>query len=370
MSNSKFFNQPFDEESLLKLEIYKDYVNEWLPVFISKHDPVTKTVNIFDFFSGAGTDSAGKFGSPLIVLEALNTERYLKDIEEKSLTVNLYFNDHSKPYIQRLTNAVQNYNYNTNLINVHISCKDFTEAYSSLKGKMYNAANLVFLDQFGIKYVDRKIFRELARKKMTDILFFISSSHFNRHYDSDGFRSILNFTKEEIKSKDFFRIHNIVMDKYREFLPPDLQYYLAPFSIKKVSTINGLIFGSSHLLGIEKFLKVGWSKDNKTGEANFDIDKEKLDMYDGTLFHDAFLPKKLELFEQNLEKKILDESLKTEKDVYIYTVQNGCLPNIHAKPRLKKMKENGIIAYEGKLALTYSSLFGNKERITKSIKVK
>ena len=31
-----FHNEPFDEETILKLEIFKGYIREWIPVFLSK----------------------------------------------------------------------------------------------------------------------------------------------------------------------------------------------------------------------------------------------------------------------------------------------------------------------------------------------
>ncbi|MEO1515869.1 MAG: hypothetical protein AAFV95_12680, partial [Bacteroidota bacterium] len=76
------------------------------------------------------------------------------------------------------------------------------------------------------------------------------------------------------------------------------------------------------------------------------------------------------LFEENLEKLVLSKRVITEKDIYIYSVQNGCLPSLHARPKLKELKNKRMITYDGELALTYSSLFGNKKRITKSIMAK
>jgi hypothetical protein len=40
--------------------------------------------------------------------------------------------------------------------------------------------------------------------------------------------------------------------------------------------VNGLIFGSSHPLGMDKFLQVAWNKDVINGEADFDINRDNV----------------------------------------------------------------------------------------------
>jgi len=82
-----FHIEPFDEGTLVKLELLKLYVRSWLPVFMSKKDVYWKDIFIYDFFSGAGMDSKGKPGSPLIILNEL--KGYCPSIVEKGLKVNL-----------------------------------------------------------------------------------------------------------------------------------------------------------------------------------------------------------------------------------------------------------------------------------------
>ena len=86
-------------------------------------------------------------------------------------------------------------------------------------------------------------------------------------------------------------------------IPIGKEYFLAPFSIKKPSGIYGLIFGTNHTLGIEKFLRVCWKHDKLTGEANFDIDNEKINVNKPSLFSE---------FNISTKRQMFDESLKTE----------------------------------------------------------
>ncbi len=44
----KFHIEPFDEGTLVKLELLKLYVRSWLPVFMSKKDVYWKDIFIYD----------------------------------------------------------------------------------------------------------------------------------------------------------------------------------------------------------------------------------------------------------------------------------------------------------------------------------
>jgi len=57
----------FDDATKLKLGIFGECFEEWLPVF--NNDIFTKKVYVFDFFAGSGTDIENNLGSPLILLD-------------------------------------------------------------------------------------------------------------------------------------------------------------------------------------------------------------------------------------------------------------------------------------------------------------
>ena len=56
--------KPFDEGTRDKLELYREYLREWLPVFINGSS--VDILQIFDFFAGPGFDVDGNPGSPVI----------------------------------------------------------------------------------------------------------------------------------------------------------------------------------------------------------------------------------------------------------------------------------------------------------------
>lgn len=98
MAERDIHEKPFDEGTLAKLDLFRLYLREWLPVFISAKKIYWKTLNIYDFFSGPGQDINGVYGTPLIILEELKP--YFPDIISKNLIVNLYFNEYDKKNAQ------------------------------------------------------------------------------------------------------------------------------------------------------------------------------------------------------------------------------------------------------------------------------
>jgi hypothetical protein len=61
--------KPFDEGTRDKLELYRHYLREWLPVFINVSS--VDILQIFDFFAGPGFDMDGIPGSSAITCEEI-----------------------------------------------------------------------------------------------------------------------------------------------------------------------------------------------------------------------------------------------------------------------------------------------------------
>ena len=179
-------------------------------------------------------------------------------------------------------------------------------------------------------------------------MFFISSSYVKRFNEVEEFKKYLNVTKQDLENKSYYHIHRIVLNYYRNLIPANKQYFLAPFSIRKPSGIYGLIFGSNHIYGIEKFLRVCWKYDNLTGEANYDIDSENINLNKPSLFEQFNVPKKRQVFEESLRKKILSKELTTNIDVYIFTLNEGFLPK-DANTVLKNLRDENKVSFDFKL---------------------
>jgi three-Cys-motif partner protein len=316
-----FFKNPFTEDTNVKLSLYKEYLREWFPVFIAAYKPHRKILNLFDFFCGPGKDSEGTSGSPLIAIQVL--KEYQDHVQNTSVEINLHFNDSKKEYIEALKQNIIDSSLPTDKINIYFYNKDFVELFPELISKMENAANLIFLDQFGVKYVDEERFKVLIALPVTDIIFFISSSTFNRFHNDDNVTNVIGLSSKEIQEKPFYEIHRLVHQKYSELIPKEASYLLAPFSIKKGTNIYGLIFGSGHPLGMEKFLGICWKKDEETGEANFDIQGDKKLSFAPSLFPELNDQRKIPTFQRELKEKILSGELTSDLEIFVFMINNG-----------------------------------------------
>ena len=264
MAKKDLFNKPFDDGTLDKLEIFEDYFKEWLPVFLARPQPIWNEIQIFDLFGGEGKDNSGILGSPLRILKILNDNEEL--IIKSRVKIRVIINEFDKEKYELLVPNLESI-VNRSLYELVYYNQDFTMVFDSYYNSMKQTANFLFLDQNGIKQITENIFSKLIGLQITDFLFFISSSYIKRFGEVEEFKKYLKITKQELEDKSYYHIHRIVLNYYRTLIPNDKKYFLAPFSIKKAAGIYGLIFGSNHTYGMEKFLSVCWKHDALTGEV-------------------------------------------------------------------------------------------------------
>ena len=219
---------------------------------------------------------------------------------------------------------------------------------------------MVFLDQNGIKFLSDQYFQELVATSTVDFLYFVSSSYFFRFGERPEFLMNVQIDMQRAKDNPYKFIHRSLLEQLREKIPADSNMKLYPFSIKKGANIYGIIFGASHPLAVDKFLNVAWKRNSINGEANFDIDEDLTKSQ--LLLFEAKKPTKKECFAALLREKILKQELRTNNDVYLFTLDQGHIPS-HAADELKQMKKEGLIDYKSISPLvSYDQIF-NKHRI-------
>ncbi|MCX7049394.1 MAG: three-Cys-motif partner protein TcmP [Candidatus Sumerlaeota bacterium] len=336
-----FHHQPFDAATQLKLEIFRGYIREWLPVFLSGGASY-HSVMLFDFFCGPGTDAEGRPGSPLIIADELAA--YLNDPttpKSANIEIILFFNDFNRAHLATLKKRLEEHVI-ARSCKLSFSCKDFQEAFAEQLPTLNqrDSAALIIMDQYGVKHVTEPVFQALTQCPATDILFFISSSYIRRFITEDAIRKYIPLPEEKIRDVPLTDIHRFICNEYyRRLIPQGDDYFIAPFSIKKeeASNIYGLIFGSSSLLGLEKFLKVCWRQDQITGEANYNIDGD-WNWDQGELpFSEFAQTKKQTRFEHELMEYIRTGH-RTNRDIYRFTLEAGFVPK-HTHSRLRSLQQ-------------------------------
>jgi three-Cys-motif partner protein len=319
--------KPFDESTRDKLELYREYLREWLPVFI--HASYIDRLQIFDFFAGPGIDISGAPGSPLITCNEIGNA--LKQSGKQQPKVKVYFNEYNSTKFEQLSECIDEQKKSLPQVDFITMQNDFHSSFEQWQPLMQGkTANLLFLDQSGVQQITESVFKTIVRLPKTDIIFFISSALVNRFKEKPEIRGNVPITTEDFASMNGTNVHRLLANAYRRWIPDNLQYFLGSFSIKKGANVYGLVFGSRHPLGIDKFLQVAW---RRGGDANFDIDKDGIDPAQKSLFEEYNKPTKIAVFEKELEKELLECHLKTNKDVYLFALQNGMLAT-HARDAL------------------------------------
>jgi len=336
MPADDFHNKPFDEGTLTKLQIFELYAREWFPVFLSLEKPRRAAIHVFDFFAGPGTDLGNELGSPLRLLRQL--QNYQGSDGWDNVRIHVHFYDEDPNKIAKLKENIAAHGLNHPNVNFDIQPLRFDDAFRESAQTLANpqAAKLVFIDQTGVVQVTPEVFLKLVNSPTCDFLFFLSSSTLHRFYDHPAIKQKI------VRPDDYYHVHRAALEYYRSLLPPDQEYYLAPFSIKKGANIYGLIFGSAHPLGIDKFLEVAWRKDEFSGEADFSINRENIRPDQLRLPLDEVRASKITAFESELEGLLRSGHLSNEVDVMRVCFENG-VKRQHAKPVLVKLKREGVI---------------------------
>ena len=339
MAKVDFHDKPFDAGTKLKLDIFRGYIREWLPVFLSRM--TCPIVGIYDFFAGPGRDSEQSPGSPLIIHDEVS--EYLPGGQRTiapGISVKLFFNDYDRGNYEQLQQEIALWSPQIRNM-VSQDNLDFQDAFDLKIGEIQNthSANLVIMDQFGISSVNQEVFLQLVDCPKTDIMFFISSAIVGRFSKVESITS--RFPIDITPTDNPKVIHRKVADYYRKSIPANKEYYVAPFSIKKNNgNIYGVIFGSSNLRGLEKFLTVCWKLDNFAGEANFSIE-DNTSLWEGqaSLFDEDNIPKKIDRFNNEL-KSYLKERRRDNRELYRFCLEQGFLPK-HIKEILSKLRNDG-----------------------------
>jgi len=363
MTSRDFYDEPFDEGTLIKLEIFENYFEEWLPTFVG--GKFKKPIQVFDLFAGIGYDQNGQEGSPIRILKVINKFRNL--LEQKNKKVNVFLNDIDQNKFKTLKSNIEEKIEELsidNLISLTITNKSFTDCLQTYQNQLSYGFNLLYIDQNGFKEINKKIFQSLIRLDTTDFIFFISSSFIHRFANTPEVQKIHpNFDFNKIQNTHRKLVHNVICEEYQKYVPSDVSnYLLIPFSIMKSDKNNvyGLIFVCKHILAADKFLDVVWKMNPTNGSANFDIDddltKSQLHLFNGKI------PTKIEKFQYELKENILQGKIKNNKEAYIFTINQGHIPQ-HAHEIIEKMKKDNLIDYDSKSPLVNYDNVCKKNRI-------
>lgn len=361
--------EAYDEGTLTKLDIFQAYAEAWLGIMTVTTRLKVTDLWLWDFFAGPGMSVTGQSGSPLRILKVV--EGHSGRIIHNTIKIHVRFNDKYKGKYKALIRNVNSYIEESvelsklkamDLLEIKFYNSDFGPLFKKVIPALGSAPALMFLDQNGVKYIGDEYLLPLLRSRLTDFLFFVSTSYFARFSSRPEFIRSVPFKWNPEKPYNF--IHRDVIDYVRSKIPYRSKMRVYPFSIRKGSNIYGLIFGASHVLAAEKFLTIAWDRNTLNGEANFDIDDDEIKrqpcLFDG--FNNLT---KIEKFREDVEAAVKMGPIKNNREAYFYAINHGFLPK-QISTILKDLKRRNIIDYDGSSPLvSYENAY--KETATKGL---
>lgn len=343
-------DSPFDECTQLKLDLFREFFREWISVF-AYNQGVSK-IYVYDLFAGSGQDPLGHPGSPRILIQEARGKDFQycgafgRNGENK---VKFAFNELLPDKEKELE-----INVNKELLSCKNDCPHpkcpFEKSVSFnqvpfeeiLKNENFikimrnpRYAKFLLLDQYGYKQISDDVFKELIAYPKTDILFYISSSNIKRFKNMPAVQKHLAIASDDYNGTKTREAHRVIVNHYKSLVPDGHEYYLHGFTIKRDSNYWGVVFGSSHSYGMEKFVKVCWAHDKYSGESNCNIDDDI-----GELF--CSVSNKKTQIKEEIRHRILAREIVTNKQGMEFALHNGCLPKFFHDVVAEMIKKNEI----------------------------
>ena len=340
MAKKDINKSEFTEETKLKLDIFRKCFREWYPVFV--HNKYISHIFVYDMFAGSGKDVAMNPGSPVILFQEArgNNKQHCKSLlKRESSFVTFGFNE-----LNTEKKAELESNVFTELASCRSQCieticpfdnafyfesQDFSSLINNIRLNqiLENAkyAKFILLDQYGFKQINDDVFLKLVNSPTTDFIFFIASSFIKRFKDLSAVTAYFDRNKIVFDETQPKECHKVITDYFRSLIPVDKKFYLHSFTIQKGTNYYGLIFGSGHSLGMEKFVKVCWKEDNQAGESNCNLYN---DFEPGTLFYNPQYTNKKVIVSEDIKKKVLDAIIKDNIAGLDYALSLGCEPKL------------------------------------------
>jgi three-Cys-motif partner protein len=301
-------------------------------------------------------------GSPIRILQKVKD--HIGNILQKKTKIVLYFNEFERDKCIVMKEACEQYLENnadvSKVTEVHYFQEDFARLFDRLLPVIQVHPALVYLDQNGVKFLERKYLMAFDKMRQTDFLYFVSAALFYRFGGTPEFKSYLEMDMELVRRQPHQFIHRTVLGTARKMLPSETALKLYPYSIKKKEgNVHGIVFGASHPLAVKKFLEIAWSRNGINGEANFDIDedgkKSQLTLFEGKRLT------KIEAFKQKVRVEILSERIIDNIALFKFAQEEGHLGS-HAAECVMEMRRENLISFSGRALVSYESVYGNPQK--------
>ncbi|MBI4307312.1 MAG: three-Cys-motif partner protein TcmP [Chloroflexi bacterium] len=258
---------PASPHTLAKQELYKRYLQAWLPILSLGGFP---RLLVVDGFAGPGQYSTREDGSPIVALCAVLDHSLLKRILAKGTTIRFVFIEERKDRYDHLLSRINLYPLPKGVI-IQPYNSTFEAVWGETMDKLESAGGilepaLVFVDPFGPSGFPMKLIKRLAEHRSSEVLTNFAYQPLNQWFLSQENRHVL---VDELYGNDKWRgCFQLPEGAERErYLVTTYQQALADVGWRGVSfqMVNKhhqsqyyLLYGTKHHLGMRVFKDAAW----------------------------------------------------------------------------------------------------------------
>ena len=341
---------PAELHTLAKHRVYKQYLSKWMPIMINswKGD-----VTYAEGFAGPGVYTAGEPGSPVIALRVLVGDPSLR---MRARDLRFLFVEKDRNRAERLreelakaVRPVQLNELGRYGIDMVVESGDYDPTLTDLLSahNAWGRPMLVVLDTFGGS-VKLDLVRRIAANPSSEVIITFQPQHFIRFAKADR----VQHGDTVFGDPDWRRVDEQpqadkaqwVVDKYRAVLQEAGFHFVLTFELVSADGRSlFLVFGTTHVRGLQKMKEAMWEVDPISGvqyRDPADPDQQLLDI-------------ELEPQTEPLRRELLNY-LRSQPDCTAsvsslrrYALYNTVYKESQVKPELDKLVEKGIAAGDG-----------------------
>lgn len=326
--------------SRAKLDFFESYLFRYLSILVNLKR--IKHINIYDPFCGRGVYADGSPGSPILAVRSIREIR--TKFPSVQTPIRLFLRDSQKSYIDSL-NKILSIEGEGIEYDLDIKCSGLENPLTRIKEELdkqpQNAHNLVFIDPYGWKYIDKSTIHDFLKFGNYEIILWQPINFIYRFgkppkpTDKDKrSNSIKKFIQEFFPDRDVkqvFSSQDSLVANYTEEIKPCSKYYSTFLKLKtQRGATHSIFFATPHIYGLHKANEAKW----------------RVAPQEGTEFSNHNTP-----FEATPNLSRLRKILKSELEangqmsnikVYEITLTSGFLPK-HARELLREFKKEKLI---------------------------
>lgn len=329
-----------------KVEFFRKYLERYIRIVGLSGQ--FGEINIFDVFCGTGVYDNGKKGSPIAAFEVI--KKFREDFPNIKTPINVFVNDSASEKVEVVRKFIDaaNNGYCDVFYTKEVADLSFRSIQGRLNQQDGRSRNLIFIDPYGYKEIDRTALENLLGNGRTEIILFLPISPMQRFtakaVDSEEapYLPLKTFVESFFPYDHPIKNGKLSVSEYIDCVKDALKfgkYYSTSFAIERdASNRYALFFISSHIYGFEKILEVKWQMDEDEGRG---FSQPELNPT-FSLFQDE--EKRIAQEENYSKLEILLESFlrddRDNKEVYKYILEQEFLPR-HANQVLRTLQDSG-----------------------------